>query len=83
MLAPQWYMLCVSYGVCCLLVDAPVVQVVCLPVVVHDRRSDFAYSRSYSSGRSVECWVSCASGLPTAPAIFHVLRLSGVYLGCH
>ena len=57
-------------------VDAPVVQ-----VVVHDRGSDYAYSRSYSSGRSVECWVSGASGLPTAPAIFHVPRLSGVYLG--
>ena len=33
----QWHMLCGSYGVCCLVVDAPVVQVVCLPVVVHDR----------------------------------------------
>ena len=58
MLGPQWYMLCVSYGVCCLLVDAPVVQVVCLPVVMHDRSSDYADSRSYSSGRSGECWVS-------------------------
>ena len=37
MLGPQWYMLCVSFGVCCLVVDAPVVQVVFLPVVVHDR----------------------------------------------
>ena len=77
-LGPQWYMLCVSYGVCCLLVGAPVVQVVCLPVVVHDRGSDYAESRSYSSGRSGECWVSGASGLPTAPAILHVPRLSGV-----
>ena len=37
MLGPQCYMLCVSYGVCGLVVDAPVVQVVFLPVVVHDK----------------------------------------------
>ena len=82
LLGPQWHMLRVSHGVCCLLVDAFVVQVVCLPVVVHDRGSDCADSRSYSTGRSGECWVSGASGLPTAPTILHVPRLSGVVNWC-
>ena len=56
------------------LVDAPVVQVVCQPVVVHDRGSDYAHcTRDFP--RSSPIW--CLFGVPLSCSVLSRIRVRG------